>query len=415
MTTLDVATEGEGPFVAGEDKSRRAMNWLFANKSRMFWILQTTGWLSFFVFHVLIVSSLVEGWSQASVAYSASSTVTGFLTTAIILRPLFRFARRQPPLALVLIAVFGALALSFAVSAVKALMFKEIFGDAWLLTRIQQLGTDNLLLLLQPDVPPNFFLLMSWGGFYFGVNFYLTLRGEAERALLAARLAEQTQLKMLRYQLNPHFLFNTLNAISTLVLTKDGRQANEMLTKLSAFLRYSLDSDPLQTTTLAEELRALQLYLDIETTRFGDRLRIITDVDRDVLDARVPSLILQPAIENAIKYAIARMESGGEIAIVAKREDDMLRLEVCDNGPDAPENPERLLREPSADAGDAALSPAIGPALGSSLGPGLGLINMRDRLVHLYGAAQSFSLSHRAPTGLRVTMKLPLDMGRSAR
>jgi LytS/YehU family sensor histidine kinase len=230
---------------------------------------------------------------------------------------------------------------------------------------------------------------MSWGGFYFGINYYLKLRDESERALMSARLADQAQLKMLRYQLNPHFLFNTLNAISTLVLEKDGRQANEMLTKLSAFLRYSLDSDPLQKTSLAEELRALQLYLDIEKTRFADRLKINVDIDEDVLDARVPSLILQPAIENAIKYAIARMESGGEIGIVAKRDGAMLKLQVCDNGPLAPDNPEALLADAKT---------------------GVGLVNMRERLAHLYGARQSFALSRIDPRGLCVTMRLPLEM-----
>ncbi|MEM9262733.1 MAG: histidine kinase, partial [Pseudomonadota bacterium] len=254
--------------------------------------------------------------------------------------------------------------------------------------RMEQLKTDNFLVLLVPDLMPNLFLLASWGGFYFGFNFYLTLRNETERALQSARLAEQAQLKMLRYQLNPHFLFNTLNAISTLVIVKDEKLANQMITKLSAFLRYSLDSDPLQTTTFAEEMRALDLYLDIEATRFGDRLKIVKDVDEDALDATVPSLILQPAIENAIKYAIGAMEAGGEIRIVAKREDDVLRLQVCDNGPNAPENPEAIL-----DTADA----------------GVGLINMRERLAHLYGANQSFSICRADPDGMCVTLTLPYE------
>jgi LytS/YehU family sensor histidine kinase len=144
----------------------------------------------------------------------------------------------------------------------------------------------------------------------------------------------------------------------------------------------------LQKTSLAEELRALQLYLDIEKTRFADRLKITLDIDDDVLDVRVPSLLMQPAIENAIKYAIARMESGGEIGIVAKRDGEMLRLEVWDNGPQAPEKPELLLADGKT---------------------GVGLVNMRDRLAHLYGARQSFALSRRAPQGLAITMRIPLE------
>jgi signal transduction histidine kinase len=364
------------------------MNWLFADKDRMFWALQTAGWIGFVFLHVLSVSSLVAGWSIPSVAYSIASSLVGFLTTSIVMRPAFRLARRQHPALLLTIALGTTFLLAVAMSAIKAQTFGLIFGDAWMASRGEQLGTDNFLLLLRPDVPANLFLLLSWGGFYFGINYYLTLRHETENALQSARLADQAQLKMLRYQLNPHFLFNTLNAISTLVLTKDGAQANKMLTQLSAFLRYSLDSDPLQRTTLAEELRALQLYLDIEKTRFGDRLTVDMDVDEELLDARVPSLILQPAIENAIKYAIAKMESGGVIRITAKREGEMVRLQVCDNGPETPGDLQALLNDSKT---------------------GVGLVNMRDRLAHLYGPRQSFSVSTLAPTGLCVSLKLPIE------
>ncbi|MEO0399493.1 MAG: histidine kinase [Pseudomonadota bacterium] len=387
---------GEGPFVPSDGRTRRAMNWFFANKSRLFWILQLAGWVGFFVFHMVMVSSLVAGFSPASFDFSASSSLIGFLSTSFILRPVLQYARKQAPFALLSIAIGATLLLAVAMSAAKAIAFQRIFGGDWLETRVLQLGTDNLFVLLQPDVPVNLFLLVSWGGFYFGVNYYLTLRDETQRAIQSARLAEQAQLKMLRYQLNPHFLFNTLNAVSTLVLTKDSARANEMLTKLSAFLRYSLDSDPLQKTTLSEELRALDLYLDIETTRFGDRLTIVKDVDEAALSAQVPSLILQPAIENAIKYAVGRMEEGGEILIIARQKDDTLVMEVCDNGPNAPDDPEAILIRPRG-AGD------------SGFGAGVGLINMRDRLVHLYGEAQSFNLSRRSPAGFRVTLELPFQ------
>jgi len=389
MTAIDIHPAERGPFVAAQSRSRRAMNWFFVEKERLFWFLQISGWIGFFVFHVLAVSSLVAGWTPQSVAYSIAMSIVGLLTTSIVLRPIYRFARRQHPAALLLIAISTTAAATVAMSLAKLQTFILIFGEEWILSRGADLGSMNILMLIRPDLPPNFFLLMSWGGFYFGINYYLKLRDESERALMSARLADQAQLKMLRYQLNPHFLFNTLNAISTLVLEKDGRQANQMLTKLSAFLRYSLDSDPLQKTTLAEELRALQLYLDIEKTRFADRLKISVDIDDDVLDARVPSLIMQPAIENAIKYAIARMESGGEIGILAKGDGDKLVLQVCDNGPSAPENPETLLSDANA---------------------GVGLVNMRERLAHLYGSRQSFSLSRREPSGLCVTMRIPLEM-----
>ncbi len=391
MTAIDLSPAHHGPFIAAPTPSRKAMNWFFADKERLFWFLQISGWLGFFVFHVLAVSSLVAGWSQQSVAYSIAMSIVGLLTTSIVLRPIYRFARRQHPAALLLIGISTTAAATIAMSIAKLQTFVLIFGEEWVLNRGADLGSSNLFMLIRPDLPPNFFLLMSWGGFYFGINYYLKLRDESERALMAARLADQAQLKMLRYQLNPHFLFNTLNAISTLVLEKDGKQANQMLTKLSAFLRYSLDSDPLQKTSLAEELRALQLYLDIEKTRFADRLQIKIDVDNEALDAQVPSLILQPAIENAIKYAIARMESGGEIGIVAKRDEAMLNLQVCDNGPSAPDNLDLLLADGKT---------------------GVGLINMRDRLAHLYGGRQSFSLTKNEPQGLCVNLRIPFETKR---
>lgn len=388
QTGAKITSRKAGPFVAAGGKSGKAMNWFFADKERMFWVLQIAGWLGFLLLHSFFVSPLVAGRTPLSFGYSVVQSLVGFLTTSLLLRPIFRFARRQDPLPLLFITLSSTVVMTFAMAVVKAQAFMVFFGDELVKGRMEALGTENFLLLILPDLPANLFLLLSWAGFYFGINYYLTLRNETERALHAARLADQAQLKMLRYQLNPHFLFNTLNAISTLVLEKEGKSANDMLTRLSAFLRYSLDSDPLQKTTLAEELRALQLYLDIEKTRFGDRLEIQFDIDDDVRGAYVPSLILQPAIENAIKYAIGQMESGGKIGIAAKKEGDMLRLQVCDNGPNAPENPSLLLQ---------------------NCGTSVGLVNMRDRLQHLYGTRQAFLLSRLKPSGLCVSLKLPFE------
>ncbi len=122
---------------------------------------------------------------------------------------------------------------------------------------------------------------------------------------------------MLRYQLNPHFLFNTLNAISTLVLDNQNRTANLAVSRLSEFLRYTLDQDPMKKVTLRQELDALNLYLGIEKLRFGDRLRLEFDVDERAESALVPSLLLQPLVENAMKYAIAPREQGGAVTVIA--------------------------------------------------------------------------------------------------
>ena len=150
------------------------------------------------------------------------------------------------------------------------------------------------------------YVVLAWVGLYLGIKYYGQLQDETQRALAARTMAHQAQLKMLRYQLNPHFLFNTLNAISTLILDRDNATANRMVHGLSSFLRHSLDNDPMQRVTLRQELDALTLYLDIEKIRFAERLRIETDIDEDCWRALLPSLLLQPLVENAIKYAVAQ-------------------------------------------------------------------------------------------------------------
>ena len=150
------------------------------------------------------------------------------------------------------------------------------------------------------------YVVLAWVGLYLGIKYYGQLQDETRRALAARTMAHQAQLKMLRYQLNPHFLFNTLNAISTLILDRDNATANRMVQGLSAFLRHSLDNDPMQRVTLRQELDALTLYLGIEKIRFAERLRVETDIDEDCWRALLPSLLLQPLVENAIKYAVAQ-------------------------------------------------------------------------------------------------------------
>jgi LytS/YehU family sensor histidine kinase len=228
-------------------------------------------------------------------------------------------------------------------------------------------------------------LLLCWTGLYYGVKFYERLQLEREATLRQSALAQEAQLKMLRYQLNPHFLFNTLNAISTLVLDGQNRTANLAVSRLSEFLRYTLDQDPMKKVTLRQELDALNLYLGIEKLRFGERLRLEFDVDERAESALVPSLLLQPLVENAMKYAIAPREEGGSVTIIAGIEGGSLRLAVVDDGPGLP------------------------PAAASANGRGVGLRNTRERLKVLYGATHSVDVSDASP-GLRVEMRLPLEI-----
>jgi signal transduction histidine kinase len=179
----------------------------------------------------------------------------------------------------------------------------------------------------------SFYIILCWTGLYVGIKYYRMLGEERARALRAINSAREAQLRMLRYQLNPHFLFNTLNAISTLILEQETRQANGMVTRLSSFLRHSLDSDPMQKVTLAQEVKALRLYLEIEQVRFEERLTFEVAITPEAERGLIPSLLLQPLVENAIKYAVARSEDGGTITLRATVDAGHLEIEVIDDGP----------------------------------------------------------------------------------
>jgi two-component system, LytTR family, sensor kinase len=198
---------------------------------------------------------------------------------------------------------------------------------------------------------------------------------------LEARLAE-AQLQALQRQLHPHFLFNTLNAISAL-MHRDVEAADQMLMKLSDLLRMALDQPGVQEVALKDELDFLGKYLEIEQARFGDRLTVRFDVDPVTLDAQVPNLLLQPLVENSIRHAIAARVEGGLIEIRARHSRDELILEVRDNGP------------------------GLTPPRPQQSGAGVGLANTRSRLEHLYGTRQRLQFEQPAGGGLAVIVTIP--------
>jgi two-component system LytT family sensor kinase len=229
------------------------------------------------------------------------------------------------------------------------------------------------------------YLLVCWSAIYFGVKYYESLQLEREKTLRAAALAQEAQLKMLRYQLNPHFLFNTLNAISTLILDNQNRTANQTVMRLSEFLRYTLDQDPMKKVTLRQEIEAMNLYLTTEKLRFGERLKLEYAVEDTALEALVPSLLLQPLIENAVKYAVSPSERGGTIRVEGRARGVMLELAVSDDGP------------------------GINAGAAAGAGRGVGLRNIRERLAVLYEDRHRFATLDNKP-GLRIEMGLPLEV-----
>jgi two-component system, LytTR family, sensor kinase len=207
-----------------------------------------------------------------------------------------------------------------------------------------------------------------------------------ERALRASELEKrlaQAKLQALQMQLNPHFLFNTLNAIASL-MHKDVKAADRMITRLADLLRYALESTDAHEVTLRQELSFLERYLEIEKTRFGSRLTVRIEIPDQALDALVPNLILQPLVENAIKHGIERRSKPGLIELRAGCEDNRLRLTLTDNGPGLPTQPGGR--------------------------KGIGLANTRARLAELYGAAHTFELRDAEGGGVMVEVTLPLRL-----
>ena len=210
-------------------------------------------------------------------------------------------------------------------------------------------------------------------------------RESQERALTAAqfqaRLAE-AQLQALQQQLHPHFLFNTLHTISAL-MHRDTEAADAMLARLSDLLRLTLDRLGIQEIPLKEELDFLEKYLEIERTRFGERLIVNMAIEPETLDVSVPNLILQPLVENAIRHGIAPRIGGGRLHIVARRTGNRLWLMVRDNGPGLP------------------------AAKLDALNKGVGVSNTRSRLQHLYPGTHKFEFHQPSDGGLAVTIEIP--------
>ncbi len=347
---------------------------LLRDRGRLFWILNIAGWTGYTL--AAWLGALAHEKPEAYFNVIVVSAITGFLATL----PLRRLYRRLWSRS---VAVLGTAAL---ISCYVIAFFWQWLRNALYYDWVKKDWQPEHLMDYVGGVMGSFYIMLCWSGLYFGIKYYQQLQEQTEQTLKAVAAAHQAQLKMLRYQLNPHFLFNTLNAISTLILDGANKTANEAVTRLSDFLRYTLDNDPMSRVTLGSELDALDLYLEIEKVRFGDRLVIEKDVDERALDALVPSLILQPLIENAIKYAISPSEDGGTLRIAAHVHAGTLVLQLSDTGP------------------------GLGNGDNGQKSTGVGLKNTRERLLQLYGDRQAFTLGPNDPSGLTITINIPFEV-----
>lgn len=221
----------------------------------------------------------------------------------------------------------------------------------------------------------------SWTALYLALIYHFDARERERRLAQVEAFAHKAQVRALRYQINPHFLFNTLNSISSMMWERELDRAEGMLVSLSSFLRTTLEIDPAEDVTLAQEIALQQLYLEIEQIRFPERLKVEIDIPPELEGARVPSLILQPLVENAIKYAVAPSKGATRLRIVAHRLEDSLMLRVEDDGD--------------------------GPEIAG--GTGVGLLNVRQRLATRFGERWSLNAGPGRTEGFRVTLGMPLQ------
>ncbi|MCH9694066.1 MAG: histidine kinase [Gammaproteobacteria bacterium] len=345
----------------------------FRNRGRLFWVLNTAGWAGYTV--AAWLGALAHEKPESYFAVIAATALAGFVVT-FPLRLLYRKLWRESPLLLASGMLFGCYSVALGWRWLQNVLYWDWVKGSW---------RPEHLVDYVSGIMGSFYVLLCWSGLYFGIKYYRQLQDQTEQTLKATAAAHQSQLKMLRYQLNPHFLFNTLNAISTLILDGANESANKAVTRLSDFLRYTLDNDPMSQVTLGSEMAALDLYLEIEKVRFGDRLVIEKEIEAAALTALVPSLILQPLIENAIKYAISPSEAGGTLRISARKQRGTLVMQVADTGP------------------------GLGNGNGGQKSSGVGLKNTRERLQQLYGDKQAFTLAPNEPTGLRITVNIPFE------
>ncbi|MEZ5345920.1 MAG: histidine kinase [Pyrinomonadaceae bacterium] len=323
-----------------------------------FWRLQFIGWLIYLFFIYVTFLSVAQPGRFLSLFYlKGFRAIVGLCLTSVLWQVYKRIIDR------------------FSISGivVSVVILSIIFGTLW--TGIEQiyvwLTAENYNFYATLPRIPRIALdyavtTTAWSAIYFGIKYWQQWQTERENALEANILAEKAQLDMLRYQVNPHFLFNAMNSIRASI-DEDRHRAKEMITQLSEFMRHSLLSGSNKTIALREELEAVRNYLAIEKIRFEDRLETIFDVDEKAEDIKIPCFLLNPLIENAIKHGFTTSPEILQVKVSAKLEDHRLLIGITNTG--------KL---------DKTLE---------STGTQIGLANVRERLAKLFPGRSSFMLT----------------------
>ena len=326
--------------------------------------------VGFWIFHAMIVSlraAVMEFPEQGELAFRRLVVTLFGIGITWLLYLFLRLFDRKPLAIRITTAFLAAMPCAFIIAWGNYYIFNiydpvSLFADPDIGRRVREIEDLIGLTAIQEVIEiavTRYFFIIAWASLYLTLGYAREVR-EAERLTSRyARAAQESELRSLRYQVNPHFLFNTLNSLSSLVISGKNGQAEAMIQNLSTFYRTSLSNDPLDDVTLEQEVELQKQYLEIEAVRFPERLRVNVAIDPVLMDIRVPALILQPLVENAIKYAVSRTSRPVTILISAQMVKNRIVLTVEDDGDEIP--------------GEIAH------------GNGIGLANVRDRLEARYG------------------------------
>lgn len=391
------------------DMQPRFADWPLALKSILgFWL----------VYAATVVVRAFLGSDPATTLYNKVPTIlAGTVLTGIIYLALSLVARqwnvRRKAFAAAILSLLAAIAQATVIMTLERYWrqpsreeFRHVAREGVVIVekgreiRIERAAQDPLVITMPPlaDLERSkkirivadssvtwFFFFAAWSAFYLATLAQAQALGARRRAAEAEAAAQAAQIRALRYQVNPHFLFNTLNSLSSLIMSKRNDRAEEMVLAMSTFFRTSLSLDPNAEVTLADEIGLQRLYLDIEKVRFPTRLKVVIAVPEELESARLPALILQPLVENAIKYGVSQSKGQVVVKIEARRGDDgRLVLTVCDSGG------KPLARE-------------------ADHGTGVGLENVRQRLQARYGGRASSRFGPLAEGGYQAELVLPLE------
>lgn len=352
--------------------------------------------LGFWLFYAIIVTlraAVMDFPSQGEIALRRMAVVAVGIGVTWLLYLFLRLFDRKSLRHRITAAFIGAIPCAILLAWANYYIFSvydpiNLFEDQNIgrqLSEINRMLGITIMQQMAEFAVARYFFMISWALLFIAIGYAREVREIERTAARFAQAAQNAELRSLRYQVNPHFLFNTLNSLSTLIIKNQNDRAESMIQNLSTFYRTSLSNDPLEDVTLAEEVRLQKLYLDIEAVRYPKRLIVNIDIADDLLNYRVPGLILQPLIENAIKYGVSRSSTPVSVDIAAQRLGDNLQISVKDDGEYFPD---------IQDSGN-----------------GIGLANVRDRLETRFGNAASLKCESGQNGGYIATINIPIKNG----